>query len=123
MEGAAPPRPLQDTGLRARYFMTNLIPIGRFAQITQLSLKALRLYAETGLLLPTYVDPESGYRYYSLAQAALAARIRLLRSVDMSLEDIRAALQAPDEAAVGQLLARQQQRLSARITRDQEALL
>jgi DNA-binding transcriptional MerR regulator len=102
---------------------THLIPIGRFAQITRLSLKALRLYGETGLLPPVYVDPESGYRYYSLAQAAVAARIRLLRSVDMSLEDIQTALQAPNEAAVGQLLAKQQQRLSARITRDQEALL
>src|SRR5215472_2341321 len=100
--------------------MANLIPIGRFAQITRLSLKALRLYAETGLLLPAYVDPGSGYRYYSLAQVAVAARIRLLRLVDMPLEDIRAALQAPDEAAVGQLLALQQQRLSARIERDRD---
>jgi hypothetical protein len=27
--------------------MTNLIPIGRFAQITHLSTKALRIYADT----------------------------------------------------------------------------
>ena len=65
--------------------MTDLIPIGRFAQITHLSVKALRIYANEGLLQPMYVDPESGYRYYSLAQAALAARIRLLRLVDMPL--------------------------------------
>ena len=61
--------------------MTNLIPIGRFAQITHLSVKALRIYAQEGLLQPIYVDPESGYRYYTLAQATLAARIRLLRLV------------------------------------------
>jgi DNA-binding transcriptional MerR regulator len=59
--------------------MTNLMSIGRFAQITHLSVKALRIYAREGLLLPMYVDPESGDRYYSLTQAAVTARIRLLR--------------------------------------------
>jgi hypothetical protein len=29
--------------------MTNLIPIGRFAQITHLSVKASRIYADEGL--------------------------------------------------------------------------
>jgi DNA-binding transcriptional MerR regulator len=73
--------------------MTDLIPIGRFAQITHLSVKALRLYAKAGLLQPVNVDPESGYRYYLLSQAALAARIRLLRLVEMPLEEIRAVSQ------------------------------
>jgi hypothetical protein len=56
-----------------------LVPIGRFSAICRLSQKALRLYDEMGLLRPAWVDPDSGYRYYALAQAieaALSARRR-----------------------------------------------
>src|SRR5215471_9596076 len=103
--------------------MTDLIPIGRFAQITHLSVKALRIYANEGLLQPMYVDPESGYRYYTLAQAALAARIRLLRLVEMPLEEIRAVLQASDPQTVREHLTSYQQRIIDRMARDQQSLL
>src|ERR1700731_4165068 len=103
--------------------MTNLIPIGRFAQITHLSVKALRIYAQEGLLQPMYVDPESGDRSYTLAQATLAARIRLLRLVEMPLEEIRAILQASDPGAVRVQLTNHQQRITNRMIRDQQSLL
>lgn len=102
--------------------MTDLIPIGRFAQMTHLSVKALRIYAQEGLLQPIYVDPESGYRYYTLAQAALATRIRLLRLAEMPLEEIRAVLHAPSAEAVQAHLLSHQQRLAGRIARDQHSL-
>ena len=101
----------------------DLIPIGRFAQITHLSVKALRIYANEGLLLPVYVDPESGYRYYSLTQATVAARIHQLRLIDMPLEEIRMVLQAANQELVRMLLTRHQQRLDDRIARDQQSLL
>ncbi len=69
--------------------MKTLVPIGRFSAICRLSQKALRLYDEMGLLRPAWVDPDSGYRYYAVAQAVEAERIRLLRS----LEVVYAALQ------------------------------
>jgi len=75
--------------------MPTLVPIGRFAQRTGLTIKALRLYDKLGLLRPALVDFTSGFRYYSQDQVADAERIRLLRSLDMPLEDIRAFLSAP----------------------------
>lgn len=39
--------------------------IGEFSRITGLTVKALRLYHETGLLVPFTVDEDSKYRYYS----------------------------------------------------------
>ena len=39
-----------------------LLPIGRFARVSGLTVKALRHYDEIGLLQPAYVDEESGYR-------------------------------------------------------------
>lgn len=76
--------------------MESVVPIGRFAKVTRLSIKALRHYDEIGLLPPAEVDPSSGYRYYRLTQANHAEAIRLLRSLDMPLEEIRSVLEAED---------------------------
>ena len=77
------------------------LSVGRFAQAALLSRKALRLYNELGILEPIYVDPESGYRYYSTDQLERARLIRMLRAMDMPLADVRSVLEAktPDEAA------------------------
>jgi DNA-binding transcriptional MerR regulator len=64
--------------------------------MTRLSVKALRLYDEIGLLAPAYVDPASGYRYYDLGQANKAEAVRILRSVDMPLEEIHEILETED---------------------------
>ena len=40
---------------------------GEFGAAARLSSKALRLYAEEGLLVPASVDPATGYRLYSPA--------------------------------------------------------
>jgi DNA-binding transcriptional MerR regulator len=77
----------------------NLLAIGTFANAAQLSLKALRLYAQLGILPPSYVDPDSGYRYYHAGQLHRARLIRMLRQIDMPLATIRRVLAAaPAEA-------------------------
>lgn len=73
--------------------MEDLIPIGQFAAASRLSLKALRLYDENGLLRPAYVDPESGYRSYRLDQLRSATLVGLLRSADMPLVEIQRVLE------------------------------
>jgi hypothetical protein len=50
----------------------DLVPIGRFARLSGLTVKALRHYDAVGLLRPAYVDDSSGYRYYALPQARAA---------------------------------------------------
>jgi DNA-binding transcriptional MerR regulator len=55
--------------------MPDSISIGRFAEITQLSLKALRIYDAIGLLRPVMVDENTGYRYYSITQLPMARQI------------------------------------------------
>jgi DNA-binding transcriptional MerR regulator/effector-binding domain-containing protein len=93
----------------------NLIPIGRFAALCRLSVKALRHYDELGLLRPAAVDPASGYRYYSLAQAAEAEKIRALRALEMPLEEIRAVLLDPDPASARARLERHRDYIEQRI--------
>lgn len=69
--------------------------ISAFASASRLSLKALRLYDDLGLLPPKRVDPDSGYRYYSPRQLPQARLIGLLRQLGLSLSGIRAVLNAP----------------------------
>jgi DNA-binding transcriptional MerR regulator len=75
--------------------MEDLLSIGEFAAATQLSHKALRLYAERGLLVPAWVDPDSGYRYYRPEQLRSATLIALLRRADVPLAEIKAFVRAP----------------------------
>ncbi|MEV4510313.1 MerR family transcriptional regulator [Dactylosporangium sp. NPDC049525] len=54
---------------------------GEFGAAARLSPKALRLYAEQGLLVPARTDPATGYRWYTpdqLPRARLIARLRAL---------------------------------------------
>jgi DNA-binding transcriptional MerR regulator len=73
------------------------LTIGQFGRLAQLSRKALRLYDDKGLLLPTRIDPDSGYRYYTRAQVAIARHIRLLRLMEMPLEVIATVLAVWDD--------------------------
>jgi DNA-binding transcriptional MerR regulator len=52
------------------------------------------VYAELGILVPKYIDPESGYRYYHTNQLQQARLIRSLRQIDMPLSTIRQVLVA-----------------------------
>jgi hypothetical protein len=73
-----------------------LMPIGRFSRLTGVGVKALRHYDEVGLLVPAAVDDETGYRFYSADQVDRAEAIRLLRRLDMPLDEIASTLAAGD---------------------------
>ena len=45
-----------------------MLTIGEFSNICKVSTKTLRYYAEIGLLEPSEVNPENGYRYYAIEQ-------------------------------------------------------
>lgn len=75
---------------------TDLLTIGRFAQLTELTIRALRFYDELGLLSPQHVDQDSGYRYYALDQLPQAEMIARLRRTSMPLGEIRKFLECPD---------------------------
>lgn len=100
----------------------NLVPIGRFSTMTRLSVKALRLYDENGLLRPAHVDPSSGYRYYELGQANRAEAVRILRSVDMPLDEIRTILDADDPELIQKQLAVHRERLVERLAEHERML-
>ncbi len=76
-----------------------------FSAVTGLSVKALRLYDERGLLAPAHVDQVTGYRRYAEDQIATAGRIALLRRAGIGLADIARFLAAPAAAVIDRWLS------------------
>jgi DNA-binding transcriptional MerR regulator len=76
------------------------ISIGEFARRSRLSLKALRLYDERGVLVPSRVDQGSGYRYYDTAQLEEARLVVMLRQLQLPLAAVKELLACdPADAA------------------------
>ena len=96
--------------------------MGDFSRITHLSVKTLRHYHQVGLLEPTAVNPETGYRYYSAEQVPAAQVIRRLRDLDMPVPEVKAVLAAPGSAARNALIAGHLERLEAELTRTRTAV-
>lgn len=65
-----------------------MLTIGKTAYLVGVTTKAIKHYEEIGLVQPAYVNPESGYRFYSQKEQQQLVRIRTLREFGVSLSDI-----------------------------------
>ena len=76
-----------------------MLRIGEFSKLSRVTVKALRWYAEVGLLVPSHIDEETSYRYYSVDQLPRLNRILALKALGFSLEQIASILDStgPDE--------------------------
>ncbi|MFW5438039.1 MerR family transcriptional regulator [Paenibacillus apiarius] len=70
-----------------------MLSIGEFSKICGVSTKTLRYYDEIGLIHPDEINPESGYRYYSIRQLKKMLFINRLKSYHFSLEEIKSILE------------------------------
>jgi len=73
-----------------------MLKIGDFSGLTGLSVKALRHYDETGVLVPAEVDDRSAYRLYSEGQVRTGVMIRALRDAGVPLPAVSAAVDGGD---------------------------
>ncbi|MGE7591837.1 MerR family transcriptional regulator [Peribacillus frigoritolerans] len=69
--------------------MQNKLSIGEMAKLRGVTVDTLRHYDKIGLLKPFHIDPETGYRYYSISQYEVLGTIKELRSIGFSLEEIK----------------------------------
>ena len=61
--------------------------IGEFSKLSHITVKALRFYEKVGLLIPTEVDKQTGYRFYETGQLHEAAEIKSYRQLGFTIED------------------------------------
>lgn len=66
--------------------------IGEMARDSGLGVSALRFYDRAGVLVPAWVDPVSGYRWYGSGQLGEARLLARLRRAGMPLADVRLVL-------------------------------
>src|SRR6478609_7519669 len=88
--------------------MRTRVTIGDFSRASHLSVKTLRHYHEVGLLEPSEVDPDNGYRYYSEDQIPVA--------------DVKSVLAAPDSDARNRLIVEHLDRLELELAQTREAV-
>lgn len=74
-----------------------MLSIGEFSKICEVSTKTLRYYDEIGLINPDEINPENGYRYYSIKQLKKLLFINRLKSYHFSLEEIKAILELEED--------------------------
>lgn len=95
----------------------DLIPIGRFARLSGLSIGALRHYGELDVLRPADVDRFTGYRRYRPGQLEIARAIGRLRDLEVPIDEIREVLGADDPADQRRRIGTHERRLQARVDR------
>lgn len=92
-----------------------LYSIGETSKITGVSIQTLRNYSNDGLITPAYIDSQSGYRYFAFHQFHIIDRIKYLRSLDLTLSQIRELISDGSPAAIAEYLSDQAENLKQQI--------
>ena len=80
-----------------------MFKIGDFSRLAQVSVRMLRHYDKLGLLVPSYTDRFTGYRYYTVDQLPRLNRIVALNGLGLTLQEIADLLGDDDALPVEQL--------------------
>ncbi|MGW3985526.1 MerR family transcriptional regulator [Streptomyces sp. NPDC004830] len=80
--------------------------IGEVAARTELSLRTIRHYEETGLVIPS-ARSQGGFRLYTEADVARLMVIRRMKPLGFTLDEMRALLEATDRLDSGEELGPQ----------------
>lgn len=95
--------------------------IGEFSRLTQVSIRMLRYYHETGILKPAEVDQWTGHRIYSVEQIPRLNRILNLRDSGFNISEIAVALNMDDQSLLA-LLDQKRLEIERAIKAEQEKL-
>lgn len=93
-----------------------LVIIGDLSKMYNVSKRTLRLYHEIELLIPHYVDRNTGYRYYTRAQFPRLNMILQMKSVGLSLKHIKKMLNTRNLSMFEAILGEQMDKLNKRIS-------
>lgn len=100
-----------------------LYSIGEFSKVTGMTVKALRFYHVQGLLKPSFVDEQTGYRYYGPGKIEVARVISHLRQLEFPLNDIGEIIgHVTDAAEILDVMERQKATLEERMRRYRKAI-
>lgn len=90
--------------------MQGFLSIGDFAKLRNVNPKSLRYYERIGALIPAYIDPETGYRYYALEQLVEMDMILMCLELDIPLRNAEQYRQSDQTLDIRRLLEDGQQK-------------
>lgn len=97
--------------------------IGEFSKITNLSIKALRYYDKEKILIPSKRDSESSYRYYDENNFKTAQKVKMLRDLDFTINEIKDVISiCEDDFDLSCILEEKKKQIKKNIN-DQKTLL
>lgn len=99
-----------------------MFKIGEFSKLTQVSIRMLRYYDETGLLKPAEVDKCTNYRLYSAEQIPVLNKIIFLRDLGFQVSEIAVALHHWDHEFITAQLEHKRLEIEKAIQAEQEKL-
>ncbi|WP_432183252.1 MerR family transcriptional regulator [Streptomyces tendae] len=89
--------------------------IGEVASRTELSLRTIRHYEETGLVVPS-ARSQGGFRLYTEADVARLMVVRRMKPLGFTLDEMRVLLEATDRLDLGdELSADEREQLLERV--------
>ncbi|MEU7531069.1 MerR family transcriptional regulator [Saccharothrix sp. NPDC042600] len=100
--------------------MSDLVPIGVFAEAARVTVKALRHYHALGVVVPARVDPATNYRYYRWDQLGDVLCVTTLRDLGTPLDRIKEHLVGG--TPLHDVLAAERVRLRRQVARAERAL-
>ena len=101
-----------------------MLKIRDFARLAEVSMTTLRYYDEIGLLKPIHVDPETGYRFYTMDQLPYLHRILAFKELGLGLTQIVEILdEGISPLALQGMLRLRQAQLQQHMQTEQEQLV
>ncbi len=99
-----------------------MFKIGEFSKLTQVSIRMLRYYDETGLLIPAEIDKFTNYRLYSAEQILTLNKILFLRDLGFHVPEIVIALNHWEDEFITAQLENKRLEIQNAIQAEQEKL-
>lgn len=81
----------------------NKLTIGQMAKLNKTTVPTLRLYERLGLLVPAYINPDNGYRYYDITQSVVFRAIQYNTNLTVSLKELQTVIEHHDYHLVKQI--------------------
>lgn len=97
--------------------MRKYLTIGEVSKIKRISAKSLRYYEKLGILMPAYINMETGYRYYIVEQLLIIDLIQTCIGLDIPLKNFKKYITAQESIDIEKLLLDGEQIVNQKIKR------
>lgn len=101
---------------------SGLYSIGAISEMTGLPVTAIRYYSEKKLIVPSFIDEDTGYRYFSGRHIWKLEIIKMYKQLGFSLSDIQALQETKQFEVLEQILEKSEQSILEKMEEFQETL-